>query len=117
VEPAIDDARKNAQENNIKNVEFIVGESEKIIPELYNKGEKADVIVVDPPRKGCGEELLQTIAAMKPERVVHVSCGPGTLARDLKYLSENGFKVVETQPVDMFPVTAHVENCALLSKI
>lgn len=109
VEPAIIDARENAAENNISNVEFIVGESEKVIPELYSKGVKADVIVVDPPRKGCGEELLRTIAAMKPERVVYVSCDPGTLARDLKYLSENGFRVVEIQPVDMFPVTAHVE--------
>lgn len=117
VEPAIEDARRNALENSIENAEFIVGESEKVIPELYKKGIKADVIVVDPPRKGCGEELLNTIAAMKPERVVYVSCDPGTLARDLKYLSENGFKVVEVQPVDMFPVTSHVECVVLMSRV
>lgn len=109
VEPAIIDARKNAVENNIDNVEFIAGESEKVIPELYKNGIKVDVIVVDPPRKGCGEELLYTIASMRPDRVVYVSCDPGTLARDLKYLSENGYSVVEVQPVDMFPVTSHVE--------
>lgn len=109
VEQAVLDAQKNAMENNIKNVEFIAGESEKVIPELCSKGIKADVIVVDPPRKGCDVELLITIASMKPERIVYVSCDPGTLARDLKYLSENGYKVMEIQPVDMFPVTAHCE--------
>lgn len=116
VEPAILDARKNAVVNNISNVEFIVGESETVIPELYKKDIKADVIVVDPPRKGCGEELLRTIASMKPEKVIYVSCDPGTLARDLKYLSENGFRVLEVQPVDMFPVTAHVECVVLITR-
>lgn len=116
VEPAIEDAWKNAKENNINNVEFIVGKSEEVIPELYDRGVKAEVIVVDPPRKGCDEELLRTIASMKPERVVYVSCDPGTLARDLKYLSENGFKVVEIQPVDMFPITAHVETIVLIQR-
>lgn len=116
VEPAILDARKNARENNVDNVEFIVGKSEEIIPELYKNGVKADVIVVDPPRKGCDEELLRTIASMKPDRVVYVSCDPGTLARDLKYLGENGYKVMEIQPVDMFPVTAHVESIVLMTR-
>lgn len=113
VEQAVADARENAVQNGIENAEFIAGRSEDVIPELYRKSIKADVVVIDPPRKGCGEELLKTIASMKPERVVYVSCDPGTLARDLKYLSENGFRVVEVQPVDMFPITAHVE-CVLL---
>lgn len=117
VAPAIEDAKKNARDNNVDNVEFIVGKSEEVIPKLYDKGIKADVIVVDPPRKGCDEELLRTIAAMKPERIVYVSCDPGTLARDLRYLSENGFRVVEIQPVDMFPVTSHVECVVLMSRV
>ncbi|KPU43454.1 23S rRNA (uracil-C(5))-methyltransferase RlmCD [Oxobacter pfennigii] len=116
VEPAIENAKKNARENNISNVEFIVGKSEEVIPELYKQGIKADVIVVDPPRKGCDEALLKTIAAMAPKTVVYVSCDPGTLARDLKYLEENGFKVKEIQPVDMFPVTSHVETVVCLSR-
>jgi 23S rRNA (uracil1939-C5)-methyltransferase len=90
-------------------VEFLVGRSEDIIPDLYKKGIKGDIIVVDLPRKGCGEELLQTIAAMKPQRVVYISCDLGILSRDLKYLLENGLKVVEAQLMDMFLATAHVE--------
>ncbi len=114
VEQAIENAKENAKLNSVTNTEFILGESEKVIPELYRKGVKADVIVVDPPRKGCGEELLEVIAEMKPERVVYVSCNPATLARDLKYLAERGFKVQEVQPVDMFPHTVHCEAVALL---
>ena len=117
VKEAVQDAKKNAQENNISNAEFITGKSEEVIPDLYNKGIKADVIVVDPPRKGCDEELLRTIAAMKPKRVVYVSCDPGTLARDLRYLVENGFDVAEVQPVDMFAMTGHVETVVLMSRV
>lgn len=117
VEQAIHNANENARENNITNTEFILGKSEEVIPQLYKSGTKADVIVVDPPRKGCDEELLKTIASMKPERMVYVSCDPGTLARDLKYLSENGFKIMEVQPVDMFPFTAHVECVVLMSRV
>jgi len=109
VPQAIDNAKENARLNGIRNAEFIVGESETVIPEMYDKGIKADVIVVDPPRKGCDERLLEVIARMGPERVVYVSCNPATLARDLKYLSERGYEVEEVQPVDMFPQTAHVE--------
>lgn len=116
VEPAIIDAKKNAKQNNIENVEFICGKSEEIIPNLYKKGIKADVIVVDPPRKGCDLELLKTIVQMKPERIVYVSCDVGTLARDLNYLEENGFKVSAVQPVDMFPWTGHVETVVLITK-
>jgi len=112
VPQAIENAKENAKLNGIKNAEFIVGESETVIPELYRKGVKADVIVVDPPRKGCDEKLLDVIAQMKPEKVVYVSCNPATLARDLKYLSERGYEVKEVQPVDMFPQTVHVEVVA-----
>jgi len=87
-----------------------------VIPELYRKGIEADVIVVDPPRKGCGEKLLEVIAEMGPEKVVYVSCNPATLARDLKYLSERGFEVKEVQPVDMFPQTVHVECVVLITR-
>jgi len=109
VPQAIENAKENAKLNGIENAEFIVGESETVIPELYGKGIKADVIVVDPPRKGCDERLLHAIAQMEPERVVYVSCNPATLARDLKYLSERGYEVKEVQPVDMFPQTVHCE--------
>ena len=114
VAPAIDNAKENAALNNVENVEFLLGESETVIPELYKQGIKADVLVVDPPRKGCDEKLLETIVKMQPERVVYVSCNPATLARDLKYLGENGYEIREVQPVDMFPWTVHVECVCLL---
>ena len=114
VPQAINNAKENAKLNGISNVEFIVGESETVIPEMYKKGVKADVIVVDPPRKGCDEKLLDVIAKMAPERVVYVSCNPATLARDLKYLTERGYQVREVQPVDMFPQTVHVETVVVL---
>lgn len=116
VEQAIEDARVNAKENNIDNVEFIVGKSEEVIPELIEKGIKADVMVVDPPRKGCEKSLLEAIGKMQPDRIVYVSCDPGTLARDLAILEGEGYRTVEVQPVDMFPQGAHVENVTLLIK-
>lgn len=109
VEAAIEDARKNASLNGIKNTEFIAGEAEKAVPELYRKGIRADVVVLDPPRKGCEESLLSLLAEMQPDRIVYVSCNPATLARDLKFLGSRGYKAVEAQPVDMFPWTGHVE--------
>ncbi|GAE89366.1 23S rRNA (uracil-5-) -methyltransferase RumA [Acetivibrio straminisolvens JCM 21531] len=109
VEAAINDAKENARVNGVENAEFIVGEAEKVIPEMYDRGIRADVVVVDPPRKGCDEAVLKTLVDMKPERIVYVSCNPATLARDLKYLAEGGFEVREVQPVDMFPWTYHVE--------
>ena len=114
VPEAIEDARKNAALNEITNVEFEVGEAETVIPNWYKQGITADTLVVDPPRKGCDENLLKTIAAMKPKKVVCVSCNPATLARDLRYLEDNGYKTVEVQPVDMFPQTMHVECVAKL---
>lgn len=114
VQEAIEDARRNAQLNGISNVEFAVGEAEVVIPKWYEEGNAADVLVVDPPRKGCEEALLQTIIAMKPKRVVYVSCNPGTLARDLRILEDGGYRTIEVQPVDMFPQTMHVETVALI---
>jgi 23S rRNA (uracil1939-C5)-methyltransferase len=114
---AIENAVLNAKENKIENIEFIVGQSEKEIPELIKKGIKPDVVVVDPPRKGCERELLDAIASVKPERIVYVSCDPGTLARDLGILDELGYKTVKVQPVDMFPQTAHVECVVLVSRV
>lgn len=116
IEDAIIDARKNAEINNITNTEFIAGEAEKVIPELYKNGIKADVVVVDPPRKGCDQALLDTLIQMQPERIVYVSCNPSTLARDLNFLSENGYMAIEVQPVDMFPHTAHVEAIILMTR-
>ncbi len=110
VSDAIEDARRNAELNDIKNVEFAAGSAETVISNWYNEGNSADVLVVDPPRKGCDEALLQTILEMKPKKVVYVSCNPGTLARDLRILEDGGYKTVEIQPVDMFPMTTHVEN-------
>ncbi|MEQ2527744.1 23S rRNA (uracil(1939)-C(5))-methyltransferase RlmD [Bacillaceae bacterium CLA-AA-H227] len=114
VPEAIEDARKNAALNGIENAEFEAGEAEVVIPRWYESGNKADVLVVDPPRKGCDEALLRTIIDMKPKKVVYVSCNPATLARDLRILEDGGYKTVEVQPVDMFPHTTHVECCALI---
>lgn len=116
VPAAIEDAKENAKLNNIENIEFIKGKSEEIVPKLLKEGISADKVVVDPPRKGCDEKLLETIIKMNPKRVVYVSCNPSTLARDLKYLDEKGYQVMEVQPVDMFPQTMHVETVVLLSR-
>lgn len=117
VEEAVNDARTNAQINGIENVEFIAGQAEQIMPQMYKKGIRPDVIVVDPPRKGCDQSLLDTIASMQPGRVVYVSCNPATLARDLKYLASKGYRAVEAQPVDMFPHTVHVECVVLMTNV
>lgn len=114
VPEAIEDARANAELNGMNNVEFEVGASEDVIPRWKEQGITPDVIVVDPPRKGCDSRLLETILAMQPERVVYVSCNPSTLARDLRVLEDGGYKTVEVQPVDMFPHTVHVECVVVL---
>ena len=117
VPEAIEDAIKNASLNNITNAEFFVGKAEEVVPKMYKEcGIDADVVVVDPPRKGCDEKLLETMIEMNPERIVYVSCDSATLARDLKYLRENGYEVKKVQPVDMFPHTGHVETVVLMSK-
>ncbi len=116
VEAAIEDAQENARINDIENVTFYAGEAEEVVPKLYKAGIQADVVVVDPPRKGCDEKVLDTIVKMNPERVVYVSCNPATLARDLRYLEDRGYRTVEVQPVDMFPHTAHVETVVLITR-
>lgn len=124
---AIDDARENARINGIENVEFFVGKAEEVLPGWYQQyavsgGDsagneaRADVVIVDPPRKGCDEALLGTIVEMAPERVVYVSCDPATLARDLKYLCGQGYVLERVRAVDMFPETVHVETVVLLSQ-
>ncbi|WP_339221815.1 23S rRNA (uracil(1939)-C(5))-methyltransferase RlmD [Paenibacillus sp. FSL W7-1332] len=114
VKEAIEDARANAELNGMTHVEFEVGASEDVIPRWKEQGVEVDVIVVDPPRKGCDPRLLETILEMKPERVVYVSCNPSTLARDLRVLEDGGYRTVEVTPVDMFPHTVHVECTVLL---
>ena len=124
VPQAIDDAKENAKINAIDNAEFFVGKAEEVLPEYYAEYERehngetahADVIVVDPPRKGCDETLLETIVKMQPEKVVYVSCDSATLARDLKYLCANGYEIRMCRGVDQFPQTVHVETVVLLSK-
>lgn len=117
IKSAIEDAKENAKANNVKNADFYVGKAEVVIPKLYKEGKAADVVIVDPPRKGCEQSVLETIVSMNPKRVVYVSCNPATLARDLAYLEENGFTTKEVQPVDMFPHTAHVECVIRLQKV
>jgi 23S rRNA (uracil1939-C5)-methyltransferase len=114
VPEAVEDARRNAALNGIANVAFEAGLAEEVIPRWREEGVAADVIVVDPPRKGCDAKLLDTIVRMRPKRVVYVSCNPATLARDLAALEAGGFRTVEAQPVDMFPHTGHVESVILL---
>ena len=124
VPQAIDDARNNAKINDITNAEFYVGKAEEVLPEYYKEYEKthngetahADVIVVDPPRKGCEESLLQTIVDMQPEKVVYVSCDSATLARDVKFLRAKGYELKDVTPVDQFPHTVHVETVCLMSR-
>lgn len=128
VPQAIEDARNNAKRNGIDNAEFFVGKAEEVVPAFYEKALKQvqdseagksihpDVVVVDPPRKGCEEILLETIVKMQPQRIVYVSCDSATLARDLKFLSANGYAVKKVQPVDQFGHSVHVETVVLLSK-
>ena len=116
VPAAIEDAKRNAQINHIENVEFFVGKAEEVLPREYEKnGVYADVIVVDPPRKGCDAMLLKTILKMQPKRVVYVSCDSATLARDLRFLCDNGYELKKVCGVDQFPQTVHVETVVLLS--
>ena len=115
---AIRDAKENAERNGIKNAEFFVGKAEEVLPEKYaREGISADIIVVDPPRKGCDEKCLETMLKMRPERIVYVSCDSATLARDLKLLREGGYEPMRVRAVDQFPMSVHVETVVLLSKV
>ena len=116
VPAAVENARRNAERNAIQNAEFLCADAAEAARILFERGEKPDVIVIDPPRKGCDSALIATIAAMRPKRVVYVSCDPATLARDLKLFRESGYKTETVTPADMFPGTAHVETVVLLSK-
>jgi 23S rRNA (uracil1939-C5)-methyltransferase len=115
---AIEDARRNAMLNGLTNTEFFVGKAEEVLPQQYKENQvRADVIVVDPPRKGCDQTLLETMVEMQPERIVYVSCDSATLARDLKYLCESGYELRKIKAVDMFPQTVHVEVVTCLHRV
>lgn len=114
---AIEDAKRNARLNQIENAQFFVGKAEEVLPEKYEKEQiYADVIVVDPPRKGCEESVLDTMVQMEPKRIVYVSCDSATLARDLKYLCERGYEMKKVKAIDQFPQTEHVETVVLLQR-
>lgn len=115
VPEAIEDAKKNAERNGIDNAFFYAGDAFKVTEKLIKEGETADVAVVDPPRKGCSADLLDTLLHMKPEKILYISCNPATLARDAKFLSEHGYNVDTVYPYDLFPQTSHVESVALLT--
>lgn len=118
VPQAIENANANARLNHISNVEFYVGAAEEIVPQKYQESGaalKADVVVLDPPRKGCDGKLLRTVVQMQPERIVYVSCDPATLARDLKYLCGEGYELKRVRGCDMFGMSYHVETICLLS--
>ena len=125
VPQAIEDARSNAALNGITNASFFVGKAEEVLPEFYEKESRKpdadmlhpDVIVVDPPRKGCDEKCLETMLRMEPDRIVYVSCDPATLARDLKILCGGGYALRKVRPVDQFGHTTHVETVVLLSQL
>ena len=119
VPQAIEDARQNALLNGIDNATFFAGKAEEVVPAYYDehRDEHADVMVVDPPRKGCDEKLLATMISMSPERIVYVSCDSATLSRDLKFLTSNGYDVRQVQCFDQFPHTCHVETVACLQRV
>lgn len=118
VPQAIEDAKENAKRNGISNVKFFTGKAEEVLPEKKKKeGIFADVIVVDPPRKGCNPECLETMLSMKPERIVYVSCDPATLARDLRILCDGGYEIKKVRGVDQFCQSVHVETVVLMSRV
>lgn len=117
VPQAIADAKANAERNEIKNAEFYADSAENIVPRLIENGERPDVVILDPPRKGSDETTLSAIVSAKPERIVYVSCNPATLARDMRFLAERGYAVAGVTGVDMFPGTVHVETVVLMSRV
>lgn len=116
VPAAIEDAKKNALRNHVDNADFVAADAGVIMPKLYKQGTRPDVIVMDPIRAGCSEDVLKAAAGMEPKRIVYVSCGPSTFARDAKILAQMGYQLRKVQPVDMFPQTTHVETVCLLSR-
>lgn len=117
VEQAILNARKNADENGVSNVTFYASDASTIVPKLIDNGERPSVVILDPPRKGSDEITLGAVVKAKPDRIVYVSCNPATLARDLKFLENNGYKTKTVYGVDLFPQTVHIECCVLLCRI
>ena len=115
VPEAVEDARENARRNGFQNAFFHTGDAFEVTDRLIKEGEKADICVVDPPRKGCSPELLDTLLNMHPEKILYISCNPATLARDCKTLAEKGYAVGTVYPYDLFPQTSHVESVALLT--
>ena len=116
VTEAVKDAKRNAKRNHVENVEFLQGAAEEVIPIFYKKGLQIDVVVLDPPRKGCDEKLLNTILQISPKKIVYVSCDPATMARDIKTFIQQGYCLKVVQPVDMFPYTIHVETVVLIQR-
>lgn len=116
VAEAVADAQKNAKRNHVQNVEFVQGAAEDVAQMLYQKGLKADVVVIDPPRKGCDKRVLDTIVHINPQKIVYVSCDPATMARDVKILIEQNYDLKMVQPVDMFPHSKHVECVVLIQR-
>ena len=116
IKPAVEDAARNAERNGAGNADFICADAAEALPELIEKGTRPDVIVIDPPRKGCDKAVLNAITGSAVQRVIYVSCDPATLARDVRILVDGGYSIQKVQPIDMFPQTAHVETVVLLSK-
>ena len=117
IKPAVEDAARNAERNGAGNADFICADAAEALPELIEKGTRPDVIVIDPPRKGCDKAVLNAITGSAVQRVIYVSCDPATLARDVRILVDGGYSIQKVQPIDMFPQTAHVETVCLLSKL
>ena len=116
VPPAIEDAKENARVNGIENAQFHAAAAEDLLPKLVQQGLKPDVIMLDPPRKGCEEAVLEAICTCSPEKVVYISCDVATQARDAKYLTAHGYEAVKCQSVDMFCFTGHIENVLLFTQ-
>ena len=117
VADAIKDARINAERNGVRNIEFMTADANTGARQLLRNQVKADVVIVDPPRKGCTQDTLDAIVRIAPQKLVYVSCDPATLARDCAYMREKGYEVQSVQPVDMFPGTLHIETIVLLQKL
>ena len=114
---AVEDAQNNAKHNNIRNVEFLKGDVENMLPSLLNSDIKPDIIIIDPPRKGCTRKFIDILSKAESEKIIYVSCNPATLARDIKLLSNKGYTVDKIQPIDMFPQTYHVECVTILNRV
>ena len=117
VDSAVEDAKENARLNGIENADYYLGKAEEVMPRLVKSGVSADLVFVDPPRKGCHREFLDSLIEVEPKKIVYISCNPGTLQRDMKYLSEHGYKAKSVVPVDLFPQTKHIEAVTMLERV